>query len=302
MTQTIPRLVGVGAVFIDDIVLPDGRTYMSQPGGGVVHALMGAALWDEKPGIVALAGYDLPPQIRQHLETWLDTTGLHFLDIPQMRAWQIFEQDGTRRELYRVTVTEPFTQGAQPSELPAAYQQCRCFYLLQDFDGICTWRAALGDCLMFWEPLQQIMVRGSRALLQAVLTSHRIDVISPNLAEAQAVYGLTNPEALVAALLEDGALAVALRMGAEGSLVADRTTPDVVLIPAVQVDSIVDQTGAGNTYCGAMLAGLAAGKSLTQAAAMGAVAASFCIQHQGVLNPQFITRTERDRRYRTITE
>jgi hypothetical protein len=40
-----PRMIGIGAVFIDDIVLPSGQTYMGQLGGGVVHALMGAAVW-----------------------------------------------------------------------------------------------------------------------------------------------------------------------------------------------------------------------------------------------------------------
>jgi sugar/nucleoside kinase (ribokinase family) len=294
-----PRLVGVGAVFIDDIVLPDGTTYMAQLGGGVVHALMGAAVWGERPGITALAGHDLPEQIRQRLEAHFDTRGLHILDLPQIRAWQIFEADGTRRELYRAAVTEPFTRGAQPHHLPEIYRSSRGFYLLQDFDGIGIWAAQL-DALIVWEPLQQIMRPGSHALLRAALKTACVDVVSPNLAEAQAVYGQKAPEALAAALLEDGAKAAALRMGPEGSLIA--TQGILAYIPAFPVSSIIDQTGAGNTYCGAMAAGLIQGKSLEEAARMGAVAASFCIEQRGVLSPEHVSVDERDRRYRLLQE
>lgn len=294
-----PRLVGVGAVFIDDIVLPDGTTYMAQLGGGVVHALMGAAIWGERPGITALAGHDLPEQIRQRLEAHFDTRGLHILDLPQIRAWQIFEADGTRRELYRAAVTEPFTRGAQPHHLPEIYRSSRGFYLLQDFDGISIWAAQL-DALIVWEPLQQIMRPGSHTLLRAALQTACVDVVSPNLAEAQAVYGQKAPEALAAALLEDGAKAAALRMGPEGSLIA--TQDKLAYIPAFPVSSIIDQTGAGNTYCGAMAAGLIQGKSLEGAARMGAVAASFCIEQRGVLSPEQVSVDERDRRYRLLQE
>jgi hypothetical protein len=293
-----PRLVGVGAIFIDDIVLADGTTYMAQLGGGVVHALMGAAVWDERPGIAALAGHDLPAAIRQRLERHLDTRGLHILDLPQIRAWQIFETDGTRRELFRVQVTEPFTRGAQPHHLPESYRSSRGYYLLQDFDDIGKWAAQL-EGIILWEPLQQIMRPGNHALLRAALQSTYIDVISPNLLEAQAVYGLKQPEALTTAMLSDGAQAVALRMGPDGSLIANRDS--CVHIPAIPVTSIVDQTGAGNTYCGAMLAGLVQGKALEDAARMGAVAASFCIEQQGVLDPERINLIERDRRYRLLT-
>lgn len=294
-----PRLIGIGAIFIDDIVLPDGRTYMGQLGGGVVHALMGAAVWDERPGIVALAGQDLPVSIRQRLGHSLDIQGLHFLELPQMRAWQVFETDGTRRELYRVDVTEPFVRGAQPVHLPDSYRGCQACYLLQGFDGIETWCQTL-DTFILWEPLQQIMIRENRSRLREVLKTRRIDLISPNLAEARAVYGLDTPEGLISALLEDGAQAAALRMGTDGSLVASQQAAECEYIAAVPVATIVDQTGAGNTFCGALLTGIIQGKSLREAALMGAVAASFCLEHRGVLEPAHVSRRERDRRYHRL--
>jgi hypothetical protein len=293
--QSIPRMVGVGAVFIDDIVLPSGQTYMGQLGGGVVHALMGAAIWGERPGINAVIGSGLPAEA---LDRHLDTTGLVRLDIPQIRAWQLFEEDGTRRELYRVKEVEPFIRGAQPPDLPAHYPGTGGFYLLQGFDGIRAWCAAIKG-IVLWEPLQQIMVPGNRDAIRSVLQDFPIAIISPNLAEAQAVYGNTSPTTIIHSLFEDGAKGVALRMGEQGSMVATRDTGEHWHVPAVPVNQVVDQTGAGNTYCGGLLWGLISGKTLIEAGTAGAVAASFCLEGVGVVDTTNINLDERDRRYKS---
>lgn len=294
-TPFTPRLVGVGAVFIDDIVLPTGQTFMGRLGGGVVHALMGAAVWGERPGIVAVTGQDLSEGARQCLERHFDTAGLHQLPLPQMRAWQIFEEDGTRRELYRVRETDPFTRGAAPEHLPPHYRNSAGFYLLQGFEGIRAWRAALPGIIL-WEPLQQVMIPGNRQQLRAVLQNCQIDIISPNLAEAQAVYGDLPPDDLLNALFEDGAHIIALRMGEKGALVGNRANSERHHSGAYPVQKVIDQTGAGNSYCGGFLQGVLQGHSLAEAAAMGAVSASFCLEHIGVLDISLITLQERNLR------
>src|SRR6185369_10045802 len=110
------------------------------------------------------------------------------LNIPQIRAWQLFEEDGTRRELYRVKDIEPFIRGAQPLDLPVQYHGTQGFYLLQGFEGVRAWCAATKG-ITLWEPLQQIMIPGNRETIRAILQTFPISIISPNLQEAQAVYG-----------------------------------------------------------------------------------------------------------------
>ncbi|MBI1279458.1 MAG: hypothetical protein GC179_15115 [Anaerolineaceae bacterium] len=293
-----PRLVGIGSVFIDDIVLPSGQTYMAQLGGGVVHALMGACIWDERPGIIATVGRGLPDDSAQRLRHQLDTRGLVELDIPQIRAWQLFEEDGTRRELYRVKETLPFIRGAQPEHFPPDYEQSQGFYLLQGVDEIRGWRKVLNG-IVLWEPLQQIMAVENATSIRAVLSECQIDIISPNLIEAQAIYGELSADELVNALLADGAHCVALRMGARGSIVADKNGNRHHL-GAVSLPTIVDQTGAGNTYCGGLLAGLLQNKSLLEAGTMAATSASFCLEQVGVVNPAEVQTMKRDLRNRQL--
>jgi len=96
--------------------------------------------------------------------------------------------------------------------------------------------------------------------------------------------------------LADGARCVALRMGGLGSIVAHKDGQRHH-IGAVRISQIVDQTGAGNTYCGGLLAGLIQGKGLDEAGAMAAVSASFCLEQVGVLDPMQVRITDRNRRY-----
>jgi sugar/nucleoside kinase (ribokinase family) len=290
-----PRMIGVGGVFIDDIVLPSGETHMASLGGAAVHVLMGAAVWGERPGIVAPIGRGFPDALMRLLKEHLDVRGLKPLEIEQMRAWQIAEEDGRRRELYRVAETKPFIDGLSPEDLPSAYDRHAAFYLLQGFDGVRRWRSNV-DGFVLWEPLQQVMVPKARDSFRAVLRDCPVDLVSPNLLEARAIYGPLSPENLVDAMILDGAAAVALRLGAEGSVVADATTGGPVRLKAVPVPKVVDTTGAGNTYCGALLAGIVQGRGLKAAAAQGAVAASFCIETWGVVSPHAVGRAERDRR------
>ncbi|MBZ0304565.1 MAG: carbohydrate kinase, partial [Anaerolineae bacterium] len=85
-----------------------------------------------------------------------------------------------------------------------------------------------------------------------------------------------------------------------GSLLAHRDTGEQQFVPAVPVENVVDQTGAGNTYCGALLAGIARGKSLREAGVMAAVSASFCVEQVGVMALDTITQDKRDQRYHQI--
>ena len=50
-----PRVVVVGNLTIDDVVLPDGSTAMGSIGGNTIYAALGARLWEPSIGIVDTA-------------------------------------------------------------------------------------------------------------------------------------------------------------------------------------------------------------------------------------------------------
>ncbi len=68
-------------------------------------------------------------------------------------------------------------------------------------------------------------------------------------------------------------------LGDRGSLLS--TSEGDVPIPAVKADGVLDPTGAGDAFRAGMIKGMVMGKSLAEAARMGAVCASFGVECQG---------------------
>jgi len=277
-----PDYFSVGGIFIDDIVYPDGRTRMEVLGGGTIHAAAGMTIWDVRPGILVTVGNNLPDKIRERLVRDFDTQGFCPVDYPQARAWQLFEWDGKRTEIYRVDEMYPFIYQPTLDNLPPTYADAKGIHLLQGAHVLKPWRERFPDRVIFWEPLQQYMLPENATEFRESLSIP--DMVSPNLLEASLVYGFDDPEKLLLAMLDDGAKIAILRMGERGSIAADQSRK-IINIPAVPVDPVVDVTGAGNTYCGAFLVGWLETGDVRRAAYYGAVAASFALEQIGVLEP-----------------
>lgn len=111
----------------------------------------------------------------------------------------------------------------------------------------------------------------------------RIDILTPNETEAQTITGLpvTNvAEAEEAGrhLLRSGVKAAVITLGSKGSLVV---TPDgSTLVPGRSV-KVVDTTGAGDAFSGALVVALGEGKGLVEAAAFANAAAALQVTKPG---------------------
>lgn len=289
-----PPFLCVGSIFIDDIVYPDGRTDMEILGGGGVHAAAGMCVWGERPGLVASIGTGVPQAAAARIYREFDTQGVLPLDFPQMRAWQVFEWDGKRTELFRVKEIDPFMRAPLPPDLPDSYRPAQAVHILRDASDFEIWRAAFPQATIFWEPEQMFMEPQNSAAFRAMLP--QMHIVSPNVLEASLIYGFDDPQRLLDAMLADGVSVVALRMGELGSWVA--SAQERVHIPIVPVPEVVDVTGAGNSYCGGFLVGWQRTHDLTTAGCYGAVAASFALETVGVLN--LPAPEERDRRYAAL--
>ncbi len=102
-------------------------------------------------------------------------------------------------------------------------------------------------------------------------------VVVANAEEAEALTGCTGPVAAVG-LRRAGAGVAIVTLGAAGCVVA--VDGDVRALPAPAV-RMVDSTGAGDTFCGVLAAGLAAGRALEPAIAGAQRAAALSVQRPG---------------------
>ena len=292
--MSAPDFIAVGSIIIDDIVYPDGRTSMEVLGGGSTHAAYGMALAGERPGLLGLVGEDLPADVRRRLDRDFDTAGLINTPHPQVRGWQIFEWNGVRNEIFRVDVIEPFMirPYADSEEIP--YTSARGITVLREAQWVESWRARFPKAVLLWEPTRAFMLEGDYGLYVSGIP--HADIVSPNLFEAQTMYGIDDEVEIMRRLLVDGVGVAALRMGERGSLVAQAGDPQAWFIPAVEVAEVVDQTGAGNTYCGGFVVGWCRRRVLAEAGCWGAAAASFTLEYVGCAEKPANLEAEWERR------
>lgn len=128
----------------------------------------------------------------------------------------------------------------------------------------------------------------ARAVIRELVA--QCDICLPSLDDVRAVSGLDDPEALVDWCLGLGARVVALKMGAEGAIVADGRRR--LRLPPHRCRP-VDATGAGDTFGGALLARLVAGDALEEAGRYAVVAAALSTEGYGAVAP--IPRAEQVR-------
>ncbi len=295
-----PLYLCVGAVIIDDIVFPDGVTRMGILGGGSTHAAAGMAVWRQRPGLFSYIGNDLPEIIKTRLERDYDGQGLIYINAPQLRAWQIFEWDGKRIEIFRVKNFDTLLVGPPVANLPAKYLNAKGVHLPDDAIRIPQRRSLFPNAVLMWEPPPPYMVRGNHEHFRETL--QLVDIVSPNLLEARLLYEIDEPAQLMRAMLADGAKVAALRMGEAGSLVAMQGRDEILSLPSVLVAEVVDQTGAGNAYCGAFLVGWVETGDLRMAACYAGVAASFTLEVIGVPEMPVNLEQVRTERYRWLAE
>ncbi len=110
------------------------------------------------------------------------------------------------------------------------------------------------------------------------LVQDSVDLLFGNHDELLALYELDSFDAAVAALRDECEFA-AITVGSDGCVIV---TPDeLVRVPAVPVDRVIDTTGAGDLFAAGFLHGWTRGHDLETCGHFGAVAAAEVITHVG---------------------
>lgn len=120
----------------------------------------------------------------------------------------------------------------------------------------------------------------ARAVIHAAVAAS--DIALPGLDDARQLTGLGDPDAIADFYLGLGVAIVALTLGADGTLVA--TPKERRRVPAKQVTP-VDATAAGDTFDGAFLAELVAGRDPFAAARYANAAAALSTLGYGAVAP-----------------
>ena len=108
------------------------------------------------------------------------------------------------------------------------------------------------------------------------------DIFLPSLEDMTGLTGLAEPEAIVDWGHQQGAKTVVLKLGGDGTLVSDGTR--CMRLAGHRVP-LVDATGAGDCFCGNLLARMALGDDVFQAAEYANAAAALAVQGYSAVGP-----------------
>ena len=292
-------LVVAGNLTLDDTVLPDGRTGMGAMGGDALYTGLGAAIWTRPVGLLSRYGDDFPPErLEQARAAGLDLSGLRACPGPTIRYWVIYEWDGRRHFIFRTSDERFPALSPSPDDLPADYAaRCRLFHVaalpFDHMERLVSAVARLSACPLITLDTHEDYITGYQDRFARLLPL--LAAFLPSREEVALWFGDDDPERRIGDLLALGPEIVVIKMGAEGVLLQRRGQRRPVRLAPIP-GPVVDQTGAGDAFCGGFVASLAVGVPVLDAARAGLVSASFAVERFGAAGLIDVDDRDRDER------
>ena len=270
-------------VIVDDLRFPSGAERRGVLGGAGSYAAAGLRLAADRVGIACGVGEDFSAS--EHAAWFrangIDTAGLEPRGPRTPRSAVVYHAEDARTETPLLGPAHFARMSPAIDRMPAAYRIATGYYLFRDHDAAfwdeaAALRAASG-AVVLWELHAASTEPACWPQVAARLAC--VDVVSLNLAEGRRLCGRDAPREIVRRLLDTGVGGVALRLGADGALLGRRSA-ELLRIPAWPA-AVVDVTGAGNAFGGALLAGLGAGQDWLESGCGAAAAASLMLEQHG---------------------
>jgi len=294
----IPSIVLLGNLLVDDVVLADGTTRMGQPGGSLLYNALGATLWNSRAGLVSVLGDDYPAGALEQLQRrGVDLTGVKPLGRPGVRTWLLHEAH-VRRLIHRLGCPTHEEVSPRPDFIPSEWSAARAFHIAPMPLGV--QRALLaavraqGSGFVSIDPLRPVTEETLQDWRDVLADA---DAFFPGEDELLIEGVEANPQQALPRLVSGRLRFVVFKRGPSGGILYDAHHERFHCWDA-RVDSLVDQTGAGDAFAiGLVLAqleGLPIGVSLQRAV----VTASFALAGWGPEALFAATRADADARLR----
>ncbi len=294
MTQGPIVALGEPMVEFNQIRGGDGRSYLQGFGGDTSNFAISAARQGAKVGYISAVGDDVHGLMLREL--WREE-GVDQRDVttdPDAHTAIYFVTHDAAGHHFTFFRKGSAASRLTPAQLPQAQIQAASVLHLSGISLAVsdsaseTCHAAIdiargaGAQVSFDTNLRLALWSVDRARPIMADVIGRSDICLPSADDLTALTGLTRPDDLVDHCLRLGARIVALKLGAEGALVADAHRRFRL---AAHACAPVDATGAGDAFGGAVVARLVAGDDLEAAGRYAVVASALSTEGYGAVAP-----------------
>jgi len=268
-----------GSTALDTIRTPK-KTLRDVLGGAATFAAISASFFT-KPGLIAVVGDDFPKKYYNILEKNLDVRGLSILKGKTFRYDGKYDKNLSVRETLK---TELNVLADFKPNVPEEYQKSDFVYLanndpaqntkiIKEFDNV---KFSMCDTIEFW-------IKTKRNDVIKMIKS--VDAVVINDEEAKLLTKEDNLIKCAKKIMAWGTSYVIIKKGEHGSLFfyEDLIFPSV----GFSLESVLDPTGAGDSFAGAMIGYLASKKKtsvseIKKSIVFGNVMGSFAVERYGL--------------------
>tara|TARA_Y100000590_G_scaffold297820_1_gene335730 strand:+ start:3140 stop:4033 length:894 start_codon:yes stop_codon:yes gene_type:complete len=268
-----------GSTALDTIRTPK-KTLKDVLGGAATFAAISASFFT-KPGLIAVVGDDFPKKYHNVLKKHLDLRGLSIL------PGKTFRYDGSydkRMSVRKTLKTELNVLAKFKPSVPDKYKKSQFVYLanndpkqnseiIKEFDNV---KFSMCDTIEFWIATKR------NAVIKMIKS---VDAVVINDEEAKLLTKQDSLTKCAKTMMGWGANYVVIKKGEHGALLFHED----IVFPSVgfNLESVLDPTGAGDSFAGAMIGYLAeknktSFSEIKKAMIYGNVMGSFAVEKYGL--------------------
>ena len=291
----------IGTVGIDEVETPYSHV-TNLLGGSASYFAAAAGVVGAPTQLVSVIGDDFPEEFAATLgASGADVAGLARLPGQCFRWGGRYHSDWNERD---TTYTDLNVLAQFDPVLPDHFREARYVFLANTdpklqakaLDQVRDPELVIIDSMNLWIDI-------ARHALHDVLA--RADVVLMNDGEIRQYTGVGSAIRGARAILDQGPQAVIVKRGEHGATLVHKE--GLFLCPAVPVESVVDPTGAGDSFAGGFVGHLALTRdhslaNLRRATAHGCVVASFTVEDFSVRRLARVTPAELVARYRELRD
>lgn len=289
-------LVVAGSFGIDTVETPAGEKRENVLGGSCAYFAAASSFYT-KTAVSGVVGEDFPEKFTETLKGFdIDLTGLEQREGKTFRWGGKYLGNMDDRE---TTFVELNVLGERPAAIPEAHRTAGFLFLANasptnqrlQLKHFTKPKLVVADTMNLW------IEHEHDELIELI---KEVDGLVLNSDEAEQLTGKRNTVAAAKHLLDLGPSFVVVKKGEHGCLFAHKE--GIGALPAYPAEQVVDPTGAGDSFAGAMMGFLASHEkprsfaALKESLAHATVMASFTIEAFSLERLQSLTKEELDAR------